>query len=164
MRPVRILVLGVAVALGASLVVGCSSDKKSSSSSSTTKTSGSGVTVTSSGKGTAVAVVVSDTKGTDAPETMTATPASAPAGPVTFTVNNTGTIKHEFVVVKTDGATLTVGSDGKVSEKGSVDEIGDIEPGKTESLTVTLEAGQYQLVCNIKDHYELGMHIPFTVT
>ena len=162
MRPVRILVIGVALVLGATVVAGCSSS--SSSKTGTTKKTDSGVTATTAGNGTPVSVVVSDTKGTDAPETMTATPTSVPAGPVTFTVENTGTIKHEMVVVKLDGTALTVGNDGKVSEEGSVGEIGDVEPGKTESTTLDLKAGQYELVCNIKDHYKLGMHVPLTVT
>ena len=68
--------------------------------------------------------------------TMTATPSSVAAGSVTFTVKNTGTIKHEMVVLKTDGTALTINSDGKVSESTSVGEIGDIEPGKTASVTL----------------------------
>lgn len=160
MRPVRIFVLGAALVLGATAVAGCSSSK--SSKSDTTKKTDSGVTATTAGNGTPVAVVVSDTKGIDAPETMTATPASVPAGPVTFTVENTGTIKHELVVLKTDGVPLTA-TKGKVSEKASAGEV-EVEEGKTESVTLDLEAGQYELVCNIKEHYELGMHVPFTVT
>jgi uncharacterized cupredoxin-like copper-binding protein len=92
------------------------------------------------------------------------TPSSVAAGSVTFTVKNDGTIKHEMVVLKTDGAALTINSDGKVSESTSVGEIGDIQPGKTESVTLDLKAGQYELICNIKDHYKMGMHAAFTVT
>jgi uncharacterized cupredoxin-like copper-binding protein len=69
-----------------------------------------------------------------------------------------------MVVLKTDAASLTVGSDGKVSEETSAGEVGDVEPGKSASVTLDLEAGQYELVCNIKDHYKLGMHTSFTVT
>ena len=43
---------------------------------------------------------------------------------MTFTVKNTGTIKHEMVVLKTDATSLTVGSDGKVSEETSAGEVG----------------------------------------
>lgn len=162
MRPVRILVLGATLALGATAVVGCSS---SGSSKSTTKKTDSGVTATTAANGTPVDVVVSDTKGTDAPETMTISPTSVPAGPVTFTAKNTGTIKHEMVVLKTDTPVdqLTV-TKGKVSEATSVGEIGDVEPGKTASTTLDLKAGSYVLVCNIKDHYPLGMRVAFTVT
>jgi len=30
-------------------------------------------------------------------------------------------------------------------------------------LTVTLDAGQYQLVCNLPGHYQAGMHTTFIV-
>ena len=162
MRPSRFLVFTLAFALGAAGLAACSS---SSSSKSSTKSDTGGVTASSSPtNGTPVAIEVGDTNGVDAPETMTVSPSSVAAGPVTFTVKNTGTIKHEMVVLKTEGSTLTLNSDGKVSEAKSVGEIGDIQPGKTETLTLKLAAGQYELVCNIKDHYKMGMHAPFTVT
>ena len=50
---------------------------------------------------TVVAVEVGDTAGLKGPMTMTVTPASAPAGKVKFTVEQLGTIIHEFVVLKT---------------------------------------------------------------
>jgi len=33
----------------------------------------------------------------------------------------------------------------------------------TVTFTVDLEAGTYQLVCNLPGHYEAGMHTVFTV-
>ena len=162
MRLSRVVVSGVAVTLSLGLLGGCSSD--GSSDSKTDKTESGGVTAASTDTGVAVAVVVDDKKGVDGPMTMTAEPASVAAGTVTFTVENTGTVKHEMVVVLTGGATLTPGSDGKVSEDGAVDEIGDIPAGETKSLTVKLDAGKYELICNIKDHYKMGMHVAFTVT
>ena len=44
-----------------------------------------------------------------------------------------------------------------------VDEIPEYEPGTTQELTVSLEAGTYQLVCNIAGHYSAGMHTSFVV-
>ena len=100
---------------------------------------------------------------------------SAPAGSVTFTVNNTGPEDvHEFVILKTDldpGA-LPVDANGAVSENGAgievVDEIEDITVGATKDVTATLAAGKYVLICNIYDeaekeaHYKMGMRIAFT--
>ena len=94
--------------------------------------------------------------------------AEANAGYVTFVVSNIGTIGHEFLVVKTDIA------DGKIELAGDhfeepspglevVDEIGEYAVGETHSLTLNLEAGNYQLVCNLPAHYGAGMHISFKV-
>jgi uncharacterized cupredoxin-like copper-binding protein len=96
---------------------------------------------------------------------------------VTFQVTNTGPEDvHEFVVLKTDldpGA-LPVDANGAVTESGAgievVDEIEDIPVGETQSLTVTLAAGKYVLLCNVYDetdkeaHYKMGMRAQFEVT
>ena len=93
---------------------------------------------------------------------------SVPAGEVTFTIRNNGTIQHEFLVVKTDYA------DGEIPVEGDhfsesldgidvIDEIGEFAMGTTESLTLSLEAGNYQLLCNIPAHYSAGMHTSFIV-
>jgi uncharacterized cupredoxin-like copper-binding protein len=97
---------------------------------------------------------------------------------VTFTVNNTGPEDtHEFVVFKTDLApdALPTAPDGSVDEEGEgvqlVDEIEDIAVGDTPTLTVTLDAGSYVLICNIVEdegdeaivHYQQGMRTAFTV-
>ena len=43
-------------------------------------------------------------------------------------------------------------------------EIEDIEAGSNESLTVTLDAGNYVFICNLPGHYAQGMHTGFTVS
>jgi uncharacterized cupredoxin-like copper-binding protein len=144
----------------------------SSSSSSTTSTSaGAGGVTLPASSGATVSVAVGDTKGTDGPMTLTVTPGSVPAGDITFTVKNTGTIDHEVVMLKTDTAfdQLPVGTPDadKVDESASVGETGDpaLKPGETRSFTVkTMAAGKYVLVCNIAKHYAMGMRAPFTVT
>lgn len=93
---------------------------------------------------------------------------SANAGPVTFTITNEGTIGHEFLVVKTDIADGEIPLDGDhFSEEAGgievIDEIGEYAKETTETLTVDLTAGKYQLVCNLPGHYEAGMHTAFTV-
>ena len=143
------------------LLVGCSSDDKTDSSSSD-----GGVTVTEATGGTKVDMVLSDTAGLDAPQTMTAEPLTAPAGKVTFTAKNTGTIEHEMVVLKTDTAPdqLAVDAEGKVSEDDSQGEIPEFPAGETKSVTLDLKPGAYVLVCNIAKHYGLGMRTGFTVS
>ena len=101
---------------------------------------------------------------------------SIAAGEVTFEVTNEGPDDvHEFVVFKTDLApgALPTGEDGSVDETGEglelIDEIEDIAVGDATTLTVSLDAGNYALICNIYDatedeaHYQEGMFVGFTV-
>jgi uncharacterized cupredoxin-like copper-binding protein len=116
---------------------------------------------------TTVNVDVGDASGVKGPMTMTVDPTSAPAGKVKFSVTNSGTILHEFVVLKTNVAydKLPVNSKThKVSEAKSVGEVGNVPKGKTKSKTLTLKKGKYVLVCNIAKHYDMGMRAAFTVT
>jgi uncharacterized cupredoxin-like copper-binding protein len=162
----RTLVLGATLVMAVALVAcGSSSGSKGSSGSSgSSNDSSGGVSTGSTATGTPVSVDLGDTNGTNAPMTMTLTPSTVPAGKVTFTVKNDGTIKHEMVVLKATPAELVVGSDGKVSESTTAGEVGDVEVGKTKTGTLNLAAGTYEVVCNIKDHYQLGMHATLTVT
>jgi uncharacterized cupredoxin-like copper-binding protein len=95
---------------------------------------------------------------------------SAPAGKVSFDVENKGPSTHEFVVFKTDLApdALPTDANGEVDEHGkgveTVDEIEDIEKGATPSLDVDLEAGTYVVICNLPAHYRQGMRAGFTAT
>ena len=94
--------------------------------------------------------------------------ASAPAGDLTFRIKNSGSIDHEFLVVKTalaDGAIPVEGGLFAEDQEGIqvVDEIPQFAAGRTEELTVTLDPGQYQLVCNLPGHYQAGMHTTFIV-
>jgi uncharacterized cupredoxin-like copper-binding protein len=97
-------------------------------------------------------------------------PSSTDAGDVTFAVTNEGPAMHEFVVVKTDLAedALPTDENGDVTEEGTgmevVDEIEDIAPDADESLTVSLDAGTYVLMCNLPGHYSRGMHTTLTVS
>jgi uncharacterized cupredoxin-like copper-binding protein len=103
-------------------------------------------------------------------------PASVPAGDVTFTITNDGPEDiHEFVVVATDldPADLPTDETGAVLEDGEgmtvIDEVEDVEVGATEDLTVSLDPGNYVLICNIysadedEAHYAMGMYTAFTV-
>lgn len=94
----------------------------------------------------------------------------ATAGDVTFTVENKGTIQHEFLVVKNTygpGSIPIVAAESRFSEEDPgltvVDEIPEWAAGETKSLTLTLQPGKYELVCNIKSHYGSGMWLPFEV-
>lgn len=91
---------------------------------------------------------------------------TAPAGKVTFSVKNTGTLKHEVVVLKTDQSPDQIGPGeeaGMVSEKASVGESDDMGPGTAKTFTLDLSAGKYLLICNEPGHFASGMHTAFTV-
>lgn len=68
------------------------------------------------------------------------------AGPVSFTINNTGTIEHNFVIVETKF------------------EIDSTPAGQSKSGTTTLRPGTYTIICNIPGHEEAGMKTTLTVT
>lgn len=89
---------------------------------------------------------------------------SAAPGKVTFRVTNTGSVLHEFVVLRTPVAAghLHV-SNGSASEAGSVGEVADLKPGATGSVTLTLQKGHYALICNQPGHYMAGQRTDFVV-
>ena len=126
-----------------------------------------------------VDVALGDTKGAD-PMSLTLSPATVPAGNVRFVVKNNGTIVHEAVVLKTDvpfdQLPITYGGDppvpvasggDKVSEDANVGETGDpdLKAGGTRTFTIKdMTPGRYVIVCNLADHYGMGMRAAFTVT
>ncbi len=92
--------------------------------------------------------------------------ATAPAGEITFTVTNAGTMIHEFVIMQTDvlAADLPLANDEVTEDDYTVvDEVEDVEAGASKPLTVTLEAGHYVMLCNIAGHVRQGMVVDFTV-
>jgi uncharacterized cupredoxin-like copper-binding protein len=92
---------------------------------------------------------------------------SVSEGPVTFVVKNNGAVIHEFDVIRTDVAQDKIAADptqaGKVDETGNVGETGEVEPGESQTFTITLPAGHYVIMCNELGHYAAGMHLAFTV-
>ena len=177
-RP-RVVSLLVPLVVAAAVLAACSSSSKKSASTTGTTSSG-GVTVPASTAGNSVNATLGDTKGVDAPMTLTVSTSSAKAGDVSFNVKNGGTIEHEMVVLKTDTpfdqlpvsfggdppSSVASGGD-KVDEATKVGETGDpnLKPGDTRTFTVKgMAPGHYVFVCNIAKHYGLGMRAAFTVS
>lgn len=80
------------------------------------------------------------------------------AGPVGLDVDNAGRFGHTLVITNPSGEVVTVGD--------------FLEPEKTDTITVDLAPGEYQLTCriigqdsdgNVIDHYEEGMQATITV-
>lgn len=100
---------------------------------------------------------------------ITADRASVRAGTVSFRVRNSGRLTHELVVLPLPAAgagTRPIGSDGTVSEQGSLGEASatcaagagnGISPGASGWVTVHLAPGRYELICNLPGHYAMGM-------
>jgi uncharacterized cupredoxin-like copper-binding protein len=99
-----------------------------------------------------------------------ATPATAPAGIVSFEVTNTSkdTI-HEMIVMylaDPSQALPYIAADSKVDEDkaGDKGEVSELDPGKDGALTVALKPGKYLLICNVAGHFSAGMWTTFEVT
>lgn len=90
------------------------------------------------------------------------------AGDVIFQVHNDAmTEEHEMVLVKLKSADQKVAvlqSKHRVDEHQlkSLGEVSELEPGSDGSLKTKLTPGSYLLLCNIKGHYEAGMHALLT--
>jgi uncharacterized cupredoxin-like copper-binding protein len=152
------LVLGAALLLAGCGAAASASPSVPSAQPPAASPAGSG------GAGTPVAATLSEYK-------IELAATTAPAGPVTFQLKNSGTIVHEFVVFKTDLAPdkLPMLADGTaVDEAGGgltvVDEVEDIAVAATPSLALTLPAGHYVLLCNVATHYKAGMVSEFTTS
>lgn len=67
---------------------------------------------------------------------------TVPAGRIRFVIHNAADIVHGF----------------EVEGQGMEEEIAEIQPGATDSLTVTFEEpGSYEIYCPVEDHEQRGM-------
>ena len=91
------------------------------------------------------------------------------AGDLTFEGVNEGTKIHEFEVFivpeGVDPNALPVEGDTAPADEilEIIDEVEDIAPGTSAPLNLTLEPGNYAIICNLPGHYANGMHTTFTV-
>jgi len=181
-RRARGIVTGAALLGLLGVFAGCSSNASSTASGANTLEDGvkiPGTPTATTASSTTVHVTLGDTQGLAGPMTVAVSPATAPAGYVTFVVDNTGTIEHEAVVLKTNTAfdklpityggdppaPVTTGAD-KVGEDTNIGETGDpnLQPGDTRTFKIkNMTAGNYAIVCNIAKHYGKGMRALFTI-
>lgn len=93
----------------------------------------------------------------------------AKAGKVVFAIANFGTMAHEFLVTKTTygPGEIPVGANNRFDEEDPgitvIDEIKEWPVNEANVLTLDLEPGTYELLCNIEGHYANGMHHSFEV-
>src|SRR3954465_744574 len=95
--------------------------------------------------------------------TIAPTPTVGRAGRVTFRVHNGGTMRHEFVVLRTNKPADALLKGNEAGEAGNVGEIPGLAPGATKTLRLTLKAGHYALICNMAGPHMAGPRIAFPV-
>ena len=88
---------------------------------------------------------------------------AAPLGRVTFVLTNGGKLTHEFVVIRTNKPAGSLLKGKEADEAGAVGEEGEVRPGETKRLTLTLARGHYALICNLPGHYLGGQFVDFYV-
>jgi uncharacterized cupredoxin-like copper-binding protein len=104
------------------------------------------------------------------PMSLTLDQPTIKAGKTTFLVHNDAVSEeHEMVLVKlksADQAIAVVAAKHRVDENKlkSMGEVSELKPGEDGELKANLVPGSYVLLCNIKSHYEAGMHALLTVT
>jgi uncharacterized cupredoxin-like copper-binding protein len=113
---------------------------------------GGGNTAAAGGPGTTIAA-------TEKEYAIALDKSSVPAGNVTFDTKNAGSLPHTIAVTPGNGATKAQGITGK-----AIGDSGNIDPGKSGTLTVNLAPGTYQVVCSVPGHVQLGMIVQLTVT
>jgi len=101
-------------------------------------------------------------------------PTEYAAGEITFEATNDGNFPHEFVVIRGDGyESLPLAEGGAVIEDdlapgALIDRTMRVSSGTSADLTVTLEPGNYVLLCNLggggNSHAGRGQTLDVTVT
>lgn len=90
---------------------------------------------------------------------------SVPSGTISIDVTNKGSVVHEIEVFAGDEIDLPVSRGvAETSSLDLVDEVEDIVPGTSVTLTLDLAPGEYVILCNLPGHYEMGMVARLTIT
>jgi uncharacterized cupredoxin-like copper-binding protein len=79
---------------------------------------------------------------------------------VPVTIDNVGAVEHSWTVLELG---TTIASEGDYDESTAVVDL-HADPGSTESGSVNLAAGSYQVICVIPGHFAAGMEGSIEVT
>ncbi|MET0914813.1 MAG: cupredoxin domain-containing protein [Jiangellaceae bacterium] len=135
---IRVRRLAVILAVMVLAVTSCGDDDEGSAA--TTQSPATSAATGGDGAGTVIDVDEKDF--TIELSTMELTP-----GTYTFVATNNGQTTHAL----------------EIEGQGVEEETEDIAPGDTAELTVTLEAGEYELYCPVGNHKDMGMKLDITV-
>jgi uncharacterized cupredoxin-like copper-binding protein len=135
---IRIRRLAVILAGMVLAVASCGGDDEGSAA--TTQSPATSAATGGDGAGTVIDVDEKDF--TIELSTMEFTP-----GTYTFVATNNGQTTHAL----------------EIEGQGVEEETEDIAPGDSAELTVTLEAGEYELYCPVGNHKDMGMKLDITV-
>jgi uncharacterized cupredoxin-like copper-binding protein len=125
------------------LTAACGSSSGSGSTPTTAAGSGGGSTSAASGAGTQVTATLTEYH-------IALSTQSFKPGTYTFVTKNAGQVGHALEI---DGPGV---NDLRTS--------GDLQPGASANLTVTLSAGTYDVFCPVPGHKSLGMDTKITVS
>jgi uncharacterized cupredoxin-like copper-binding protein len=121
-------------------VTSCGGDDEGSAA--TTQSPAPATSAATGGDGAGTVIDVDEKDFTIELSTMEFTP-----GTYTFVATNNGQTTHAL----------------EIEGQGLEEETEDIAPGDTAELTVTLEAGEYELYCPVGNHKDMGMKLDITV-
>jgi len=172
MKRTLLVIATVSLAAG-----GCGSSKKATTTNPAAGTGTGSATTTGSAAtaaGSATTTGSTSTAGVAVTEKEFSITLASPlvAGQNTLDVSNTGSFAHELKIVKADNfAALPIAADGSVNETALgaavIAVLPKIANGASGTLSVSLPAGNYVLICNLgtgaNNHAAKGMHTDITV-
>jgi plastocyanin len=134
--------IGLALVAATVLSLAACSSSSSGGGASTATSTSAAAAGSAAGSGTPVAV-------TEKEFSITLATTSFKAGTYTFNVTNSGSFPHNLKIA---GPGVAAAGTAKIA------------PGGTGSVTVTFQAGSYELWCGVPTHKEKGMDMTITVT
>lgn len=136
-----LVLVALAVGLAACGGGGGGGETEGAGATAGTATVAAGTATAAAGNGTRVTVTETEFE-------LALSQTSFTPGTYTFVVENTGSIDHAL----------------EVEGQGLEEETETIAPGSSAELTVTLEAGTYELYCPVGNHRDQGMTLDVDVS
>ena len=148
-RSLSRLAAGLSAGALALALSACGSDPNSGSTSAAGDSNSSGTTSSSSAAGDTADSTGTTVTATEADFSITLSSSALTAGTYTFTVENTGKATHSLTIEGPGGVDMTSDT---------------VQGGRSTTMTVTLQAGQYEVYCPIGNHRAMGMSTTLTVS